>query len=149
MKPSTLAKLERMKKALSYQQPDRVPIGDFFWTGFMNSCRKKYGADFNPYTHWDLDYSFAIPNMDPKIQPFEVIHEKGDDILIKTGFGATIRRTGELPMPHYDSFFRECARGDGEIRIRFPQRSEAFLSRGRRPDQLRGRLAGAQPAAVG
>jgi hypothetical protein len=28
---STLAKLERMRKALRHEEPDRVPMSDLFW----------------------------------------------------------------------------------------------------------------------
>jgi hypothetical protein len=42
--------------------------------------------------------------MDPKIQPFEVVEQNGEDIVVKTGFGATIRRRSDLPMPHYEAF---------------------------------------------
>ncbi len=42
--------------------------------------------------------------MDPHIKPFEIILEKGEDIIVKTGFEATIKRTGTAPMPHYESF---------------------------------------------
>ena len=33
--PATLAKLERMNKALRHEEPDRVPISDFFWGSFI------------------------------------------------------------------------------------------------------------------
>jgi len=97
-------KIERMRTALSHREPDRVPAGEFFWTRFLERCRAKWGSDFDPYRYFELDYVVINPNMDPRIQPFEVIEQEGDNILIKTGFGATIRRSGTAPMPHYDSF---------------------------------------------
>lgn len=97
-------KLDRIRKALAHQEGDRVPAGEFFWTGFMKRARAKWGADFDPYRHFDLDYIVMNPNMDPRIRPFEVLERNGEDILVKTGFGATIRRSGDKPMPHYDSF---------------------------------------------
>jgi len=33
-----------------------------------------------------------------------VVEKKGEDIVVKTGFGATIRRRSDLPMPHYEAF---------------------------------------------
>jgi hypothetical protein len=65
-----------------------VPVGEFFWTGFLKRCKEKWGADFDPYRYFDLDYIVIGPNMDPRIQPFEVICETGDDITIKTCYGA-------------------------------------------------------------
>jgi uroporphyrinogen decarboxylase len=97
-------KTERLRAALSHREGDRVPVGEFFWTGFVNRCKAKWGNDFDPYRHFDLDYVVIGPNMDPKIQPFEIIEQKGDDIVVKTGFGATIRRRGDLPMPHFEGF---------------------------------------------
>ena len=97
-------KTARLRAALSHREADRVPIGESFWTGFLNRCKAKWGSDFDPYRHFDLDYVIVCPNMDPKIQPFEVVSHSGDDIVLKTGFGATIRRSGALPMPHFDDF---------------------------------------------
>ncbi len=36
-----LAKLERMNKALRHEEPDRVPISDFFWGSFIRRWRKE------------------------------------------------------------------------------------------------------------
>ncbi len=99
-----LAKIARLRTALRHEEPDRVPVGEAFWTGFLLRCKAKWGPGFDPYRHFDLDYVTVVPNMDPRIQPFEVISQDGDDIVVKTGFGATIRRSGRLPMPHFDSF---------------------------------------------
>jgi hypothetical protein len=97
-------KIQRMREALWHREGDRVPAGEFFWTGFLKRCRQKWGAGFDPYRHFDLDYIVINPNMDPRIQPFEVLQEKGEDIVLRTGFGATIRRSGDKPMPSYESF---------------------------------------------
>lgn len=97
-------KLDRLFRALHHEEGDRVPAGDFFWTGFVKQCRKRWGEDFDPYRHFGLDYVVINPNMDPHIQSFEIVEEKGEDIVVKTGFGATIRRRGTLPMPYYEAF---------------------------------------------
>ncbi len=97
-------KIERMRAALTHRQPDRIPAGEFFWTGFLNRCKAHWGPDFDPYRHWDLDYIVVMPNMDPKIQQFEILCQGGEDITLKTGFGATIRRSGDKPMPHFEAF---------------------------------------------
>ena len=97
-------KIFRLRKALSHENSDRIPVSDFFWTGFMKNARKSFGEDFDPYRYFDLDYIVITPNMDPHIQQFEIIEEKGEDIIIKTGFGAVVKRSGTAPMPHYNSF---------------------------------------------
>ncbi len=38
-KESTLRKLERLKKTLRHEEPDRVPISDFFWGSFIKRWR--------------------------------------------------------------------------------------------------------------
>ncbi|MBM3334288.1 hypothetical protein FJY63_06470 [Candidatus Sumerlaeota bacterium] len=70
----------------------------------MKRCRQQWGADFDPYRHFDLDYVVITPNMDPKIRPFEIVRENGEDIVVRTGFGATIRRHGDAPMPVFEKF---------------------------------------------
>jgi hypothetical protein len=102
--PRAQEKIQRMRDALSHHQGDRVPAGEFFWTGFMKRCREKWGDDFDPYRHFALDYVVVTPNMDPRIQSFQILEQRGEDIVVKTGFGATIRRSGEAPMPSYESF---------------------------------------------
>lgn len=97
-------KIDRIQKALSHQIPDRVPVGEFFWTGFIHRCCAKWGTDFDPYRYFDLDYVVINPNMDPRIRPFEILQHAGEEIVIKTGFGAVIRRSGSAPMPYYESF---------------------------------------------
>jgi len=97
-------KIRRLRDALAHREGDRVPVGEFYWTGFLKQCRRKFGNDFDPYRHFDLDYIVVTPNMDPKIQPFEIVAQSGEDIVVRTGFGATIRRSGEKPMPHYETF---------------------------------------------
>jgi len=97
-------KIRRLRLALAHQEGDRVPVGEFFWTGFLSRCKEKWGQDFDPYRFFDLDYIVITPNMDPRIQPFQIIEESDQHIVVKTGFGATIRRSGELPMPYFEDF---------------------------------------------
>lgn len=101
---SAKAKIQRMRDALSHRPPDRIPTGEFFWTGFLKRCRAKWGDDFDPYRHFDLDYIVITPNMDPQIRPFEIIRQDDREVVLKTGFGATIRRCGDVPMPSFDDF---------------------------------------------
>ncbi len=98
---SALGKLERMNKALRHEEPDRVPISDFFWGGFLRRWRTELGlpGDTDIYRHYDLDWTVTTPNMDPWIRPFETIGETPEEVIIKTGFGAVIRKSFEVPMP--------------------------------------------------
>lgn len=100
-KKNTLEKLERMKKTLSHEEPDRVPISDFFWGGFIERWRKDLGlsADASPYYHYDLDWIVTVPNMDPWIRPFETVEEDETHVVVKTGFGVYMKKKFEYPMP--------------------------------------------------
>ena len=64
-KENTLRKLDRLHKALRHEEPDRVPISDFFWGGFTRRWRQELGLsdDANPYYHYELDWIVTVPNM--------------------------------------------------------------------------------------
>ena len=89
-----LAKLERMNKALHHKEPDRVPISDFFWGSFIKRWRNELNLpdSAEPYRYYDLDWIVTTPNMDPTIRPFETIRENEIEVVVKTGFGATLRK---------------------------------------------------------
>lgn len=101
-----MAKLERMNMALRHKEPDRVPISDFFWGGFVERWRKelKLPGYANPYDYYDLDWIVTTPNMDPYIRPFETIRENNEEVVVKTGFLATLRKRFDFPMPEYMCF---------------------------------------------
>ena len=103
---SCLAKLERMNKALNHMEPDRIPISDFFWGGFIRRWREELllPEDANPYNYYDLDWIVTTPNMDPFIRPFETIRANNEEVVIKTGFLATIRKKFDFPMPEWIAF---------------------------------------------
>lgn len=105
-KPGTLAKLDRMSKALNHQEPDRVPISDFFWGGFTKRWQQELGLpeDANPYYHYDLDWIVTVPNMDPHIKNFETIREDEEEVIVKTGFETTLRKRHDMPMPEQESW---------------------------------------------
>jgi hypothetical protein len=98
---NTLRKLDRMAKALRHEEPDRVPISDFFWGGFIRRWRCELGLppDADIYRYYDLDWIVTTPNMDPWIRQFETIRETADEVVVKTGFGAVIHKRFEIPMP--------------------------------------------------
>lgn len=105
-KENTLKKLERMKTALSHGEPDRVPISDFFWGGFIKRWREELGLpdDANPYYYYDLDWIVTVPNMDPKIQSFETLKEDQTEVVVKTGYRCTLRKKFTAPMPEFVGF---------------------------------------------
>jgi uroporphyrinogen decarboxylase len=100
-KPNTLHKLERMNKTLQHQEPDRVPISDFFWGSFIQRWRRELHLpeDANPYYYYDLDWIVTIPNSDPLIRPFKILKENENEVVLKTGYGAIMRKKFDVPMP--------------------------------------------------
>jgi len=101
-----LAKLDRMNKALRHEEPDRVPISDFFWGSFLERWRNEKGLpdDTDIYTYYDLDWIVTIPNMDPHIKQFEILEETDEEVIVRTGFEAVIRKKFADPMPEFIGF---------------------------------------------
>ncbi len=98
-----LMKLERMNKTLHHEEPDRVPISDFFWGNFIKRWKSdlNLSEDANPYDYYDLDWIVTLPNMDPKIQSFETLKEDETEVVVKTGFRTTMRKKFDFPMPEF------------------------------------------------
>lgn len=129
-------KIERMRKTLNHQEADRVAVGEFYWTGFRKRADEKYGVGFDPYKHFDLDYIVVTPNLDPHIKPFEIISQNGEDIILKTGFEATIRRSGTIVMPHFEAFGVETPDDMSAFEFDAPDDPRRFYTRG--DDQING-----------
>lgn len=103
---SCLTKLERMNKTLRHEEADRVPVSDFFWVSFIKRWQQELGlaADTDIYTYYDLDWIVTVPNMDPHIKDFEILEEKEDDVVLRTGFEAVIRHREGRQMPYFEQF---------------------------------------------
>ena len=101
-----LAKLDRMNKTMRHEEADRVPVSDEFWDGFLKRWREELGLadDTNPYTYYDLDWICVVPNMDPHIKPFEVLEETEEEIIVRTGYEAVVKKVFAYPMPGFLKF---------------------------------------------
>ena len=101
-----LKKLERMMKTLRHEEADRVPIGEFFWSSFVERWCKDLNLpdDTDIYSFYDLDWIVTIPNMDPHVKKFEILEENREQVVVKTGFGAVIRKKFAFPMPEFVSW---------------------------------------------
>lgn len=104
--PSCIAKANRVNAALHHREGDRVPVSDSFWRSFMEQWRLELGlpGDADIYEHYDLDWVVTAPNMDPHIQPFQVLDETQDEIVVRTGFEAVVRKKYADPMPAFVGF---------------------------------------------
>ena len=101
-----LAKLDRMNKAMRHEEPDRIPVSDFFWGAFLERWREEKGLppDTDIYTYYDLDWIVTVPNMDPHIKEFEILSETDEEVIVRTGFEAVLRKKFADPMPEFLSF---------------------------------------------
>jgi len=105
-KANCRAKLERMNKTLRHEEADRVPISDTFWGSFLERWRRELGLppDTDIYAYYDLDWIVTFPNMDPHIKQFEILQETGEEVVVRTGFEAVIRKKFADPMPAFLRF---------------------------------------------
>lgn len=133
-----LAKLQRMTSALRHIEPDRVPVSDFFWGGFLKRWREELGlaAETDIYRYYDLDWINVNPNMDPHIQPFEVLKSDDTEVTVRTGFGATIRKKFDLPMPGFVAFDTDTVDKMRAFQFDDPFDDRRYLSAG--DDQING-----------
>lgn len=127
-----LEKLERMNKALRHEEPDRVPISDFFWGGFLRRWRNELNLpeDAEPYTHYDLDWIVTVPNMDPHIRPFEMLRESDQEVVVKTGYETTLRKSFHMPMPEQVSWDTDTIEKLEAFRFDDPRDPRRFFSGG-------------------
>jgi uroporphyrinogen decarboxylase len=101
-----LRKLDRMKRTLRHEEPDRVPVSDFFWGSFLKRWREELDlpVDTDIYRYYDLDWFQVNPNMDPHVKPFEILAESEGEVVVRTGFEAVIKKKFDQAMPAFLSF---------------------------------------------
>ena len=127
-----LRKLARMDAALHHREPDRVPVSDFFWGSFLERWRREMGLpeDADIYRHYDLDWQVVNPNMDPHIKQFELLSQDDQEVVVRTGFEAVIRKKFADPMPDYLSFETDTLEKMAAFRFDDPWDDRRFFSAG-------------------
>ncbi len=125
-------KLARMDAALHHREADRVPVSDFFWGSFLERWRRELGlpADADIYKHDDLDWVVTIPNMDPHIKSFEIVRQSAEDVVVRTGYEAVIRKKFADPMPDYLEFGTDSLEKMAAFRFDDPWDERRFLRSG-------------------
>lgn len=131
-KAATVEKLDRMNKAFRHEEPDRVPVSDFFWGSFTERWRRELGfpGDTNPYEYYDLDWIVTVPNMDPWIRPFETIYESQSEVRVKTGFGAIMHKHLSYPMPEMRAWEVDTFEKLQAVRFDVPDDDRRFFKGG-------------------
>ena len=127
-----LAKLDRMNKTLRHEEPDRVPVSDFFWGSFLKRWREDLGlpTDTDIYAYYDLDWISTIPNMDPHIKQFEILKETDKEVVVRTGFEAVLRKKFADPMPEFVSCETDTIEKAEAFEFNDPWDDRRFLSGG-------------------
>ncbi len=125
-------KLERMNKTLRHEEPDRVPVSDFFWGSFLKRWREELGLseDTDVYTYYDLDWIVTIPNMDPHIKDFEIVKENEEEVIVRTGYEALIRKVFADPMPAFLEFSTDTIEKMRSFRFDDPWDERRYLRGG-------------------
>jgi uroporphyrinogen decarboxylase len=127
-----LSKVNRMSKILRHEEADRVPISDFFWGSFLKRWREDLGLpdDTDIYKYYDLDWMVTIPNMDPHIKQFEVLRETDEDVVVRTGFEAIIRKKFADPMPEWLGFDTDTIEKTETFELEDPWDPRRYFSQG-------------------
>ena len=127
-----LAKLDRMNKALRHEEGDRVPVSDFFWGSFLERWREELGLrpDTDIYKYYDLDWIVTLPNMDPHIKPFEILEQNDEEVVVRTGFEAVIRKKMADPMPAFLQFETDTVEKMAAFQFDDPWDERRFFSGG-------------------
>jgi hypothetical protein len=125
-------KLARMDAALHHREPDRVPVSDFFWGSFLERWRRELGlpAGEDIYAHYDLDWIVTIPNMDPHIKSFEILRQDAEEVVVRTGYEAVIRKKFAAPMPDFLEFGTDSLEKMEAFRFDDPWDERRFLRGG-------------------
>jgi uroporphyrinogen decarboxylase len=99
-------KTDRIFKTLSFRIPDRLPLCDWFWDGFISKWReeKKLNEDANIYEYYDMDLFPTTPNIEPAINGFKVLEKNSDYTIFKTGFGCTLKKPKYSPEIQFLDF---------------------------------------------
>ena len=127
-----LAKVERMTKTLRHEEPDRVPVSDFFWGSFLDRWRRELGLapDTDIYKYYDLDWIVTVPNMDPHIKAFDILEESAEHVVVRTGFEAVLRKQFVDPMPAFLRFETDTVEKMEQFRFDDPMDPRRYLARG-------------------
>ena len=84
---------ERVRAALSFRQPDRVPRFDSFWPEFEAVWRqdKQLGEEVRPDDYYGIDLAVAVADETPWPTRARILSDDGHERLNVDGWGRTIR----------------------------------------------------------
>ena len=56
-------------------------------------------TDTDIHAHYELNWVVVNPNMDPHVRAFEVLKEDCEEVMVRTGFDAVLRKKFDHAMP--------------------------------------------------
>ncbi len=85
---------DRTMKALSFQEPDRVPRFELFWDEFTEDWRRQkgLGPEVDPIDYYDLDMVVVAADETAWPTGAEIVERTGNGYLERTGWGSLHRR---------------------------------------------------------
>ena len=90
MKPLTT--WERVTRMYQHREADRIPMNDYPWdTTLERWHREGLPADMSHIDYFDLDHFHSISADITPQYPDEVVEETAEYVIVKTGWGATLK----------------------------------------------------------
>lgn len=123
-------KLMRVRETLSCNEPDRVPIFELFWDNFLEKWRQEKGLseDTDIYKFYDMDLVIVIPKTDPKLKSFKIIEKTKDYIIFKSGYGCTVKKVFNAPMPQFIDYSIKSADDYEKFELEDPLEGSRYFS---------------------
>jgi len=89
---------ERVMTALNFQQPDRIPRFDNFWSEFKDKCVEELSLskDVDLTDYFDVDITIAIADETPFPTKREVISESKGSKIERDSWGRVLRTTSDV-----------------------------------------------------
>lgn len=83
----------RVRAALGFEIPDRVPRFDSFWPEFVEGWRreKELGRESTPEDYYGIDLVVAVADETPWPSTAELLADNGGDTIVRDGWGRTMR----------------------------------------------------------
>ncbi len=84
---------ERVMAALTFQKPDRVPLFDSFWAGFVRRWReeKGLGADASVSDYYGVDIAICVADETPWPSRKATMKDDARETLTRDGYGRMVR----------------------------------------------------------
>ena len=96
---------ERVKRVLSFEEPDRVPITDGLWVSTVERWRREgLPADISPAEYFDYEIVYFGPDVSPRF-PVRTLGEDENYVIETSPYGGVVRnRKDRASVPDFLEF---------------------------------------------